>query len=112
MPPAGPAFYARVYHPAYNVDKDDATDAIDRFDNHTRAVSKSVQTMRSMFAKVRDARIGALGPLLVRPGKVLKMIENRNVEGRPSSLVFVAFTRHKQASCFDVRFGGPRTRIP
>lgn len=58
MPPAGPAFYARVYHPAFNIDKEDINDAAELFDNHTRAVGKSVQHLRSIFSKVREARIG------------------------------------------------------
>lgn len=58
MPPAGPAFYARVYHPAFNLDKEDIADAADLFENHTRAVGKSVQSLRSIFSKVREARIG------------------------------------------------------
>ncbi|TEB35082.1 hypothetical protein FA13DRAFT_1753432 [Coprinellus micaceus] len=57
MPPAGPAFYARVYHPAFNLDKEDIADAADLFENHTRAVGKSVQSLRSIFSKVREARI-------------------------------------------------------
>ena len=62
MPPAGPAFYARVYHPAFNIDKEDVADAADLFENHTRAVGESVQSLRSIFSKVREARIGALRP--------------------------------------------------
>ncbi|KAJ2927149.1 hypothetical protein H1R20_g9926, partial [Candolleomyces eurysporus] len=57
MPPAGPSFYARVYHPAYNLDKDDAANAIDLFDNHTKAVGTGVQNLRGIFSKIREARI-------------------------------------------------------
>ncbi|TFY58146.1 hypothetical protein EVJ58_g6601 [Rhodofomes roseus] len=57
LPPKGPSFYAQVYHPAFNVDADDATDAIDRFVGHTRAVGKGVQGLRNIFGRVREARV-------------------------------------------------------
>ncbi|KAJ7211387.1 hypothetical protein GGX14DRAFT_624604 [Mycena pura] len=57
MPTAGPSFYARVFHPDFNVDAEDATEAVDRFDTHTRAVGKGVQGLRNIFGRVRDARI-------------------------------------------------------
>ena len=58
MLPAGPSFYAHVLHPAFNLDSDDATEAVDRFVEHTRAVGKGVQGLRSTFGKVREASIG------------------------------------------------------
>lgn len=58
LPPAGPSFYAQVFHPAFNVDAEDATDAVDRFDNHTRAIGKGVQGLRNIFRRVREARTG------------------------------------------------------
>ncbi|KAF7316396.1 SH3 and PX-domain-containing 3 [Mycena indigotica] len=57
MPAAGPSFYARVFHPDFNVDADEASDAVERFDTHTRAVGKGVQGLRNIFGRVRDARI-------------------------------------------------------
>ncbi|KAI0754215.1 PX-domain-containing protein [Daedaleopsis nitida] len=57
LPPKGPSFFANVYHPAFNVDADDASEAIDRFVNHTRAVGKGVQGLRNIFGKVREARV-------------------------------------------------------
>ncbi|KAJ6612645.1 hypothetical protein B0H10DRAFT_2051303 [Mycena sp. CBHHK59/15] len=57
MPAAGPTFYARVFHPDFNVDAEDAEDAVDRFDTHTRAIGKSVQGLRNIFGRVRDARV-------------------------------------------------------
>jgi sorting nexin-9/18/33 len=56
LPPAGPAFYAHVYHPAFNLDLEDTEDAIARFTTHTRGVGKGVQGLRSVFAQVRQAR--------------------------------------------------------
>lgn len=60
MPPAGPTFYARVFHPAFNLDADDAQEAVERFDVHTKAVGKGVQGIRNIFGKIREARIGML----------------------------------------------------
>lgn len=57
LPPAGPAFYARVYHPSFNLDAEDAREAVNRFETHTRAVGKGVQSLRSVFTRVREARI-------------------------------------------------------
>lgn len=60
MPAAGSAFYARIFHPAFNIDVEEAEDAADRFDIHTKAVSKGVQGLRNVFVRVREARIGSL----------------------------------------------------
>ncbi|KAJ7266894.1 hypothetical protein B0H12DRAFT_1320894 [Mycena haematopus] len=57
MPAAGPSFYARVFHPEFNVDADDATESVDRFDTHTRAIGKGVQGLRNIFGRVREARV-------------------------------------------------------
>ncbi|KAJ6588777.1 PX-domain-containing protein [Mycena capillaripes] len=57
MPAAGPSFYARVFHPDFNVDAEDAAEAVDRFDTHTRAIGKGVQGLRNIFGRVRDARV-------------------------------------------------------
>ncbi|KAF9534384.1 hypothetical protein CPB83DRAFT_844159 [Crepidotus variabilis] len=56
-PSSGPAFYSRIYHPAFNVDGEDAEDAVYSFQTHTRAVGKGVQGLRSVFGRVREARI-------------------------------------------------------
>ncbi|KAI0821889.1 PX-domain-containing protein [Trametes gibbosa] len=57
LPPKGPAFYANVYHPAFNVDAEEASDAVDRFVSHIRAVGKGVQSLRNIFGRVREARV-------------------------------------------------------
>ncbi|KIP04499.1 hypothetical protein PHLGIDRAFT_75831 [Phlebiopsis gigantea 11061_1 CR5-6] len=56
-PPAGPSFYAHVFHPAFNVDSDEAIESVDRFDAHTRAVGQGVQGLRNIYGKVRQANI-------------------------------------------------------
>lgn len=60
FPSAGPSFFGRTYHPAFNVDPEDAQDAVNAFQAHARAIGKGVQGMRSVFGKLREARIGVL----------------------------------------------------
>ncbi|KAJ3790418.1 hypothetical protein GGU10DRAFT_170906 [Lentinula aff. detonsa] len=55
--PAGPSFYAQVFHPAFNLDLEDAEEAVERFATHTRAVGKGVQGLRSIFGRAREARL-------------------------------------------------------
>jgi len=57
-PPAGPSFYAHVFHPAYNLDTEELAETASRFANHTRAVGKGVQGLRNIFSQVRQARVG------------------------------------------------------
>lgn len=64
MPAAGPAFYAGVYHPAFNLDLEDAEDILHCFQNHTKAVGKGIQGLRTVFGKVRESRIGKLPSLV------------------------------------------------
>jgi len=58
MPAAGPAFFAHVFHPAFNVDLDDATEVVNRFSRHIRAVGKGTQGLRNIFGRLREARLG------------------------------------------------------
>jgi sorting nexin-9/18/33 len=58
MPAAGPSFFANVFHPAFNVDVDDATEVIDRFSCHTLAVGKGTQSLRNIFGRIREVRLG------------------------------------------------------
>ncbi|KAG6377444.1 hypothetical protein JVT61DRAFT_15249 [Boletus reticuloceps] len=57
MRAAGPSFFAHVFHPAFNFDIQDASEVIEKFNNHVRAVGKGVQGLRSTFNRVREARI-------------------------------------------------------
>jgi sorting nexin-9/18/33 len=63
MPAAGPTFYARVFHPAFNLDAEDAEDALTRFDTHIKAVGKGVQGLRNIFGRIREARVGRSNPV-------------------------------------------------
>lgn len=60
LPPAGPNFYANVYHPEFNLDTYEAGEAVYRFEAHLKEVDKGVQTLRAVFAQTRQARIGKL----------------------------------------------------
>ncbi|THH30895.1 hypothetical protein EUX98_g3299 [Antrodiella citrinella] len=57
LPPAGPVFFANVFHPAFNLDHEEATAVVDKFVAHTRSVGKGVQGLRSIFTNVREASI-------------------------------------------------------
>ncbi|EGO03823.1 hypothetical protein SERLA73DRAFT_102119 [Serpula lacrymans var. lacrymans S7.3] len=57
LPAAGPSFFARVFHPAFNVDAEDAAETVNRFDGHLRSVGKGVQGLRNIFGRVREARL-------------------------------------------------------
>ncbi|KAG2154261.1 uncharacterized protein EDB93DRAFT_1248458 [Suillus bovinus] len=57
MPAAGPSFFAHVFHPAFNIDVDDATEVIDRFGRHTLAVGKGMQSLRNIFGRIREVRL-------------------------------------------------------
>jgi sorting nexin-9/18/33 len=56
--PAGPSFYANVFHPDFNFDAEEATETVNRFDVHTKAVDAGVQGLRNVFSQVRQARVG------------------------------------------------------
>lgn len=57
-PPAGAKFYARVFHPMFNLDMEEATQMVDRFERHVKAVDKGIQNMRSIYEKLRNSRLG------------------------------------------------------
>ena len=58
LPPARPQFYAHVFHPAFNLDADDAIETVDKFERHLKATGKGVQGLRKMFGSLRQARMG------------------------------------------------------
>jgi sorting nexin-9/18/33 len=58
LPPAGPSFYLNVLHPDFNFDAEEATEAVNRFDVHTKAVDTGVQGLRNVFPQIRQARVG------------------------------------------------------
>jgi sorting nexin-9/18/33 len=47
-----------VLHHDFNFDAEEATEAVNRFDVHTKAVDTGVQGLRNVFTQVRQARVG------------------------------------------------------
>jgi len=47
-----------VLHSDFNIDAEEATEAVNRFDVHTMAVSTGVQGLRNIFPQIRQARVG------------------------------------------------------
>jgi len=85
LPAAGPAFYANVYHPAFNVDADDATEAVDKFVNHTRAVGKGVQGLRNIFGTVRGASLEMSKAQRLLSYSLLSLITSKQLESAPTT---------------------------
>ncbi|TFK49029.1 PX-domain-containing protein [Heliocybe sulcata] len=85
LPPAGPSFYAHVFHPAFNLDADDATDAVDRFDAHTRAVGKGVQGLRNIFGQVREARVEMSKAERLLSYSLLSLITSKPLASAPTT---------------------------
>ena len=96
LPPAGPSFYLNVLHPDFNFDAEEATDAVNRFDVHTKAVDSGVQGLRNVFSQIRQARVGERQPPSWRPDLMSKC---RDIKGRTSSLVLFTLTYHHQTNC-------------
>ncbi|KAJ3559820.1 hypothetical protein NP233_g11170 [Leucocoprinus birnbaumii] len=57
LPAVGPGFYSKVYHPAFNLDVDDAKEAGEGFSMHIKSVKRSVQGLRGVFGRAREARV-------------------------------------------------------
>ncbi|KAG8683235.1 hypothetical protein FRC11_013800, partial [Ceratobasidium sp. 423] len=51
--PAGPAFYASVFHPEFNLDADDT---IDQFEHHVKVFDERVEGLRGVMGGFREAR--------------------------------------------------------
>ena len=98
LPPKGPSFFANVYHPAFNVDADEASEAIERFVNHTRAVGKGVQGLRNIFGKVREARVGQSYSSAPSPRFSRIPRDDRDVESRAIVVVLAALHDHRETS--------------
>lgn len=53
-----PYTFRSIYHPAFNLDLEDASDVIERFENHVGAVGRGVQGLRELWGRVREAERG------------------------------------------------------
>ncbi|KAI1794306.1 hypothetical protein LXA43DRAFT_134219 [Ganoderma leucocontextum] len=85
LPPKGPSFFANVYHPAFNVDAEEASEAMDKFMNHTRAVGKGVQGLRNIFGKVREARVEMSKAERLLSYSLLSMITAKPLASAPTT---------------------------
>jgi sorting nexin-9/18/33 len=56
--PAGPAFYAHVFHPEFNLDVDECVQVVERFERHVRVVDGRVGVLRGVMAGFRETRNG------------------------------------------------------
>ncbi|CAE6406025.1 unnamed protein product [Rhizoctonia solani] len=54
--PAGPAFYASVFHPDFNLDVDECSATIDRFEHHVKILDERIGTLRGVMGGFREAR--------------------------------------------------------
>ena len=67
-----------MLHSDFNFDTEEATEATNRFDVHTKAVDTGVQGLRNVFPQIRQARVGEQQPpigLAWNPDPI-----NRNLE--------------------------------
>ncbi|KAH9916993.1 uncharacterized protein BXZ73DRAFT_92431 [Epithele typhae] len=85
LPTKGPTFFANVYHPAFNIDADEAEEAISRFVSHTKAVGKGVQGLRNIFGQVREARIEMSKAERLLSCSVLSMITAKSLASAPTT---------------------------
>ncbi|TFY70943.1 hypothetical protein EVG20_g2061 [Dentipellis fragilis] len=89
LPPAGPSFYANVFHPAFNLDTEDAAEVADRFDTHIRAVDVGVQGLRNVFGEIRQARVGMSKAERLLSYSLLSLITAKPLAAAPNSAFFV-----------------------
>ncbi|KAI0337995.1 hypothetical protein BDW22DRAFT_1338600 [Trametopsis cervina] len=87
LPPAGPSFYAHTYHPAFNFDIEEATETVDKFTAYTQAVGQGVQSLRSIFGKVREVGIETSKAQRLLAYTLLSLITSKPLmEAPPSSI--------------------------
>ncbi|KAI3602522.1 sh3px3 protein [Moniliophthora roreri] len=85
MPAAGPSFYAHVFHPAFNLDLEDAEDAVTRFATHTKSVGKGVQGLRNIFGRVRESRVEMSKAERLLSYSLLSLITSKPLASAPTT---------------------------
>lgn len=85
LPPAGPSFYANVYHPAFNIDADDANETIDKFVTHTKAVGRGVQGLRNVYGAIRQASIEMSKAQRLLSYSLLSLITSKPLASAPTT---------------------------
>jgi hypothetical protein len=76
-----------VLHPVFNFDAEEATEAVNRFDVHTKAVDTGVQGLRNVFPQVRQARVGEEQSCIALAWNPDPTPELRDVKGGAPSVV-------------------------
>ncbi|KAI0302386.1 hypothetical protein B0F90DRAFT_1627635 [Multifurca ochricompacta] len=89
FPPAGASFYANVFHPDFNFDAEEATEAVDRFDIHIKAVDTGVQGLRHVFAQTRQARVEMSKAERLLSYSLLSLITTKPIATLPNSGVII-----------------------
>ncbi|KAF9517696.1 hypothetical protein BS47DRAFT_1314028, partial [Hydnum rufescens UP504] len=54
-PTPGPSFYSQVFHPAFNVDAEEALDTVNRFERHVKGVGEGVYNLRIVYNRLRES---------------------------------------------------------
>ncbi|CAE6444750.1 unnamed protein product [Rhizoctonia solani] len=54
--PAGPAFYASVFHPEFNLDVEECSAMIERFEYHVKIFDERIGALRGVMGGFREAR--------------------------------------------------------
>lgn len=85
LPPAGPSFYLNVLHPDFNFDAEEATEAVNRFDVHTKAVDTGVQGLRNIFPQIRQARVEMSKAERLLSYSLLSLISAKPIATLPSA---------------------------
>ncbi|KAI0251172.1 hypothetical protein BJV78DRAFT_1282682 [Lactifluus subvellereus] len=99
LPPAGPSFYANVFHPDFNFDAEEATEAVNRFDVHTKAVDTGVQGLRNVFSQIRQARVEMSKAERLLSYSLLSLITTKPIATLPNA--GVTFREEDSYSPFD-----------
>ncbi|KAG8711808.1 hypothetical protein FRC09_020397 [Ceratobasidium sp. 395] len=80
--PAGPVFYAHVFHPEFNLDADDCLEVVDRFERHVRQVDARIDGLRAVMGQFREARNSMSNAQRTLSLAFLSLItENRQIQG-------------------------------
>ena len=82
-----------MLHPDFNFDTEEATEAVNRFEVHTKAVDAGVQGLRNLFPQIRQARVGEEQPhIVLTRNSDPHEPELRNVKGGAPPIILFALT--------------------
>jgi len=81
--PSGSSFFARVFHPAFNIDVDEASETVDRFESHIKNVGRGVQGLRNMFGRYRETRQVISQSERLLSYSMLSMITSKSLSSTP-----------------------------